>query len=388
MKKFLFVVTVLLTVAALLVSGAAYFIQRQKINAIELELRQAQEAFDTAKYQDALTILRKVREQTDTARIAFLIGRAEYEQGRRREAMNSFAHIEKSFPTSPLVPDAMLYRARFELDQNQNLEASRQMLLAILEKHGDSTAADFALLDLAKISIKENNQAQARRNLEEIVRQAESPAREDAEFLLGDMNMARLRSLEPGPTDTIYTIARGDTLSKLQSKFRVPADLIAGINGLNPNALTIGTQIKIPRLDLSAIVDKSKRTLTLRNGTALLKKYRVGIHIREDRVPAGDYKITKRMAKGVDFTDPETGTTFRAGDPTNPLGVRALELKRDLMIHGSATGADSGRYMQKGTIALAPPDMEEVFALATTNMPVTIRGKVTPEDKVVKTSRP
>jgi lipoprotein-anchoring transpeptidase ErfK/SrfK len=134
-------------------------------------------------------------------------------------------------------------------------------------------------------------------------------------------------------------------------------------------------QIKVPKINPSIVIDKSKRTLTLKNSGTFLKKYRVGIHRVDSRVPAGEYTIQNKLDKGSDYADPQTGAIIKAGDPANPLGSRFLQLRRDMGIHGTNKPELVGTYTDVGWIMMDEKDLEEIYALVRKGTPVTIKGK-------------
>lgn len=376
MKKLIFVLVVVGIVAAVLAGGAAFIVQQNKNNAIRRAATQARELLDQRQYSDAAAKLRQIEPDDRSGLSTYLMGKAMYEQGKPQDAIRYFNKIETDFSRSRFVPDALLYKARYEQEVQGQPKKAKETYLAILDKFPASEVADWALLYLARMSYDEGDVAQARKNLEQIMKQSESPARGEAEFILGDINMKELKSPEPGPGDEMYTIKKGDSLWKLERTLKVPQDLLIGINNLDPQRLSVGQQIKVPRLNPSIVIDKTQRTLTLRNNNAFLKKYHVGINGVDARVPRGEYTIAEKYEKGYEFTDPETNTSYKAGDPDNPLGTRFLQLRRDIGIHGTNNPEQVGKYISRGYISMQNPDVEELYSLVRKATPVTIRGNI------------
>jgi len=375
MKKILAVLIAAVVVAGILAASSAYLVQQKKLKELEQKVTQAEELFEAKDYDGALQILRRVESEGASVRATYLLGKTLYKKGEYQEALRAFARVEAQAPRSIFMPDVMLHRGRNALENEQNAKKAKEIFLRILSEFPDSDAADFALYYLAKMSYDEEDYKQARANLEQILKRPDSPARDEAEFLLGDINMRMLRSPEPGPDDIVYTIKKGDSIWKLERELKVPGDLIMGINNLRPNALTVGMQIKVPKINPSIVIDKSKRTLTLKNSGTFLKKYRVGIHRVDSRVPAGEYTIQNKLDKGSDYADPQTGAIIKAGDPANPLGSRFLQLRRDMGIHGTNKPELVGTYTDVGWIMMDEKDLEEIYALVRKGTPVTIKGK-------------
>jgi tetratricopeptide (TPR) repeat protein len=375
MKKIVVIVLMLAVVAGILAASAAYLFQNKKMQELERQVAQAEELYNAKDYDGTLQLLRRADPQGKNLKAKFLEGRALYERGNYQEALRAFDEVAKRAPHSILMPEVLLYRGRYALEIESNPKKARDVFLQLVSAFPDSTAADFALYYLAKMSYDEKDFGRARASLEQILKRTDSPARDEAEFLLGDINMQLLRSPEPGPDDVVYTIKKGDSIWKLERELKVPGDLIVGINNLRPNALTVGMQIKVPKINPSIYIDKARRTLTVRNSGAFLKKYRVGLNRQDSRVPAGEYQIQNKLDKGADYTDPQTGAIIKAGDPANPLGSRFLQLRRDMGIHGTNRPELVGTYTDVGWIMMTDSDLEEIYALVRKGTPVSIKGK-------------
>ena len=381
MKKTIVILVMLAVVATALAGGFAFILQQNKLGKLKRIAAQAEEKVEMKDYEPAVTLLKQVEDAGGTARSTFLLGKIYFDMGKPTDAMPYFKRIETKYGRSTFVPDSMLYQGRYAMEVEGKMKPARETFLRILEQYPESEAADQSLLYLARMSYDEGDVKMAKRNLEQIVRRPDSPARLDAEFILGDINMKQLRSPDPGPNDELYTIKKGDALWNISRKYNVPVDMLEGINNIRASTLSIGQQIKIPRLNLSIVVDKAHRTLTLRNNNQFLKKYRVAINRADTKVPAGDYAIRSKSEKGVDYTDPDSGVTTKAGDPANPMGSRVLELRRGVMIHGGATPETMGAYAAQGTIGMANQDIEEMYPLVNTSTQVTIKGKNLLEEK-------
>jgi tetratricopeptide (TPR) repeat protein len=381
MKRTIVVLVMLAVVATALAAGAAFIIQQNRLSQLKKLAQQAEEKAGEQDYEAAVQILRRVEAAGGTARSTYLLGKCSYAMGKASEAMPYFKRIETQYPRSGFLPDALLYQARYALEAKGDAKGAKEMFLRIIEQHPESEAADFSLLHLARMSHDEGDVAQAKKNLDEILKRTDSAARSEAEFLLGDINMRQLRSPEPGPNDEMYTIQKGDRLINISRKYRVPVEIIEGINNVKASSLSIGQQLKIPRLNLSIVVDKAQRTLTVRNNNQFLKKYRVGINKVDSQIPAGEYNIRAKSDKGSEYQDPETNATVKPGEPGNPLGTRYIELRRGVGIHGTDAPESVGKYIVKGHIAMANQDIEELYPLVNEKTPVTIKGKNLLEDK-------
>lgn len=380
MKRTVFVLAVLVIVAIALAGGTAFILEQNRLGQVRRMAAQAEEKMKEKDYPEAIRLLERAEKEGNggTARTAFLLGRAHYEQNNAAEAIKHFDRIEMQYGRSDYVPNAMLYKARFAEEFQGDIPEARRRYLEIIEKYPDSVVRDQAGYRLARILYHEGNTAQAKKFLDAIVKNPESPAASEAEFVLGEINMKQLKSPEIGPNDEAYVIKRGDSIWKLSRELKVPGDLIVGINNLNPNALTVGQQIKIPRLDISIVVNKPERTLTVRNGGQFLTKYRVGINSSDARVPAGSYTVSQKHEKGMEHID-DSGKVKKPGDTENPFGSRFIEVRRDMGIHGTNEPEKIGQYISEGYIALNNDDTEELYSIVNKGTPVTIKGRVMQE---------
>lgn len=375
MNKTVVVLVMLVVVALALAGGTAFIIQQNRLSEFKRWGVQAREKIDAGETGEAISLLKKVEDRGGTAESATMLGKLYYNQGKTSDAMKLFDRVTSDYARSSYASEATLYKGRYALEVEGQKKKAQDIFVGVLEKYKDTPAADYALYYLARMSNDEGNIQQAKKNLDLVVRQKDSPARDEAEFLLGDINMKLLLSSQPGPGDEVYTIKKGDSLWKMERALKVPQDVIVGINKLRPNALKVGQQIKVPRLDISIVIDKAQRTLTVRNNGTFLKKYHVGINQADNRVPAGDYVVGNKENKGHEYVDPDSGASVKAGDPDNPLGAFFMPLRRDMGIHGTNEPDKVGKYIAKGYIAMTNQDAEELYTIARTGTPVKISGR-------------
>ncbi|MGI8906489.1 MAG: L,D-transpeptidase family protein [Candidatus Sumerlaeaceae bacterium] len=380
MRRSLFLVAILAVVFAALAGGTAFIVQQGRLGELQRMAAQAEDMIKSRAYDDAVAILRKVEARGGTARSSMLLGKIYYDQGKYDQAMPWFQRIVEKFPDSDYVADALLYKARYKLDVDKDANSARELLLTILSKWSKSKANDFALVHLARMSLNAGDDAQAKKNLDIVLKKEESPARDEAEFLIGDINMRALKSPNPGSGDETYEIKKGDTIWALERRLKIPGDLLMAINGITQN-LSVGTAIKIPRVEFSIVIDKAERTLLLRNHGQFLKKYKVGINRDDATLPPDQYSVSQKFDKGYDYTDPKTNQPIKPGQPGNPYGTRFLSLRREVGIHGTEEPQKVGTYITKGVVAMTNPDIEELYGLvqAKPATPVTVKNHVQAE---------
>jgi len=380
-KKTFFVLFALALVVAILAGGSAFLLRQKELNGLARLTVQAEDMLKSHKYEDAITMLKKVQAETPSDRSTYLLGKTYYEQGKPEEGIKYYKQVIEKYPDRPAAADAHLELAKHLFSVEHNTEAAQQHVLTTIAKLPNSQAADFALVLLAKINLQKHDEARAKASLDPVMKKPNSPARDEAEFLIGDLNMKALKSPDIAPGDETYTIQKGDTLSKMERKLKVPADLLAGINGLDdPRALRVGRELRVPHLNISVVIDKSARTLTLKNNGQFLKKYHAGIAQDDAALPDGDdYSVQKKFKDGKAWQDPKTNQVVKAGQPGNPFGDRYIELRNDRGIHGTDDPDKIGKLISEGTVALTNQDVKEVYALVEVKTPVVVKGHTTSE---------
>lgn len=386
MKRSFFLVAIVAVVVAALAGGTAFIVQHGRLSELQRLAAQAEDKIKSHDDDAAIDMLRKVEARGGTARSSMLLGRIYFNQGKYDLAMPWFERIIQKYPGSDYTADALLYKARHKMQIEKDANGARELLLTVLSKYPKTEANDFALVQLAQMSLNAGDDNQAKKNLDIVLRKEDSPAREEAEFLVGDINMRALKSSSPASGDEMYEIKKGDSMWALEKRLKVPGDLIASINGLNPHALSVGTMIKIPRVEFSLVIDKAKCTLLLRNHGQFLKKYHVGINRDDAVIPPGEYTVTQKFDKGYDYTDSKTNQAVKPGDPANPYGSRFISLRRDVGIHGTNEPDKIGGYILKGCVAMKNQDVEELYGLVQVKpaTPVSVKNHVQPEAGTAK----
>lgn len=134
------------------------------------------------------------------------------------------------------------------------------------------------------------------------------------------------------------------------------------------------------------LVEKSARTLTLLNGTSVLKRYSVSLghtpvgpkeREGDQKTPEGVYRIIEHkrdssfhLALRVSYPEPADLERARAA------GVKAGS---DIMVHGLPNGrgfigrAHRAKDWTAGCVAVTNPEIEEIFAAVADGTPIEIR---------------
>lgn len=183
-----------------------------------------------------------------------------------------------------------------------------------------------------------------------------------AKTALADINMGWLFSPDESPEKTAYSVAKGDSLVKIASKFNTNAELIFRVNNMENINLQIGQQLFIPKLDTSIVVDRAGKTVTLLNQGQFFKEYPV----QSLKIPGGSAVVATKVTDKVAL---QGADRVAFGDKKYAGSERWLMLASN----GIVIRGQSGEGAAPAGIVLSAPDMEEVFILVSRGAPVTIK---------------
>jgi lipoprotein-anchoring transpeptidase ErfK/SrfK/outer membrane protein assembly factor BamD (BamD/ComL family) len=370
-----------LVVVAALVAGAIYFSQQKKHQKAAAQLALAENLLKKNDTEKALTQLKELYQRYPkyafAEKVHFLLSKTLYDTKQYAEAEKYLDAFLKRFPHSDSADDALYYKGKILLESGKNAEEAGATFNRILKDYPNSDSANRALLGLAQIRYEAADLAAAKKQLEALLeKQMQPDVRDEAEALLGDVNLKLLLSPEPQEGDMLYEIKKGDFLYNLARKHKVTQELLLRANGISdPRYLSIGQRIKIPKTDFSIVVDKSDNTLTLLSGGKFFKKYRVRTGVYDQQTPVGEYRIENKK-KNPEWYNPREHKRYAGGDPNNELGSRWMSFYQDkLGIHGTIHPETVGQYASYGCVGMRTEDVEELFDLVTIGTPVKIIGK-------------
>ena len=145
------------------------------------------------------------------------------------------------------------------------------------------------------------------------------------------------------------------------------------INRLLSKKFTYADKIsKAPTTGKWIVINKTKRILTLYEGTKVLKKYPVAVGNPHTVTKSGKYYINSKIV------DPDWGgggfaAPVKGGTPENPLGSRWMGINRtdgSYGIHGTNSFYSIGKYISHGCIRMQNYMVEELFPLVPMKAPV------------------
>jgi hypothetical protein len=155
-----------------------------------------------------------------------------------------------------------------------------------------------------------------------------------------------------------------------------PKSLSALKKRLTEKSFTYPDIIEAPPSEGSwAVINKTKRILTLYNSKAVLKKYPIAVGYPSSLTPSGKYTIVNKIVNpswgGAGYAKPVKG-----GVPENPLGYRwmGLSIKDGTRygIHGNNSPYSIGKDISQGCIRMINSDIESLFEKVPVHMNVWI----------------
>ncbi len=230
----------------------------------------------------------------------------------------------------------------------------------------DPTTADFEKVR----DLRRNQQYAEAHNATEafLTRYPESSHREEAETMLGELNVIDLLSNSPGPDKLEYIVQRGDVLDRVAHKTKCNQELLFQANGLERTMLRIGQRLRVPQVDISVEVHLKQRKVIVLNHGRFFKSYA----IQNGKAPPKKFpdihtKVQEKQAK-------KDGRQVAFGTKDYPGSVRSLTLAGQPAY--TIFGADESPDKPAATtgIGLNVSDAEELHMLVSVGTPVTINA--------------
>ena len=224
------------------------------------------------------------------------------------------------------------------------------------------TNEEGALFDMAQKAIDGGDLIKAREIYQSIVDKFPASGKiAKAQTSLEDINIKILFSDIPVKDSEVYTVEKGDNLTKIAKKFGTTPDLIMSSNKLKDSSIQIGKKLKINKAKFSIVVDKSQNILTLKSGQEIIKTYHVSTG-KNSCTPVGTFKVINKIVNPPWYKEP--GVVIPAGDPKNVLGSRWLGIsKPSYGIHGTTQPESIGQSVTEGCVRMRNLEVEELFIL-------------------------
>jgi LysM repeat protein len=170
---------------------------------------------------------------------------------------------------------------------------------------------------------------------------------------------------EPSSFVTTYTVARGDSLSRVASAHRTEHGFIQRLNRMSNDRLRIGQRLKVPQAPVTVVVLKKDFEAIVLLGDCVMRVYDVATG-KDGRTPEASFTIGTKLVN-PDWYSPD-GKVFRYGSPENILGTRWLAFEnttehQGFGIHGTTLPETIGTESSMGCIRMRNDEVEELYDL-------------------------
>ncbi|MCC8189578.1 MAG: L,D-transpeptidase family protein [Planctomycetes bacterium] len=168
-----------------------------------------------------------------------------------------------------------------------------------------------------------------------------------------------------------HRVESGELLGSIANKYRVDYESIARINGIHPNRIRVGMDLKIIVGEVEIIVRKNSNsdlppTVTWFLDGRWMREYQSCVG-EGDKTPPGTYQLTSKE-RDPSWTNPLNGQLLSNDHPDNILGSRWMAMKgmntQGMGIHGTTVDDSVPGYTSAGCVRLLNRDVEELFSFA------------------------
>lgn len=177
-----------------------------------------------------------------------------------------------------------------------------------------------------------------------------------------------------------HKVEHGELLGSIGNRYRVDYESIARVNGINPNRIRAGMDLKVVVGDVDIVVRKNTAipekgpTVTWYLDGRWIKEYQACVG-DGNKTPAGTYSLTSKE-RDPSWTNPLNGQLLSNDHPDNILGSRWMAMKgmntQGLGIHGTTVDDSVPGYTSAGCVRLLNRDVEELFSYARIGNSVTV----------------
>ncbi|MCG6156791.1 L,D-transpeptidase family protein [Rubinisphaera margarita] len=166
-----------------------------------------------------------------------------------------------------------------------------------------------------------------------------------------------------------HTVQPNQHLETIAGQYDVSWQYLSSLNGVSPEKLRAGQEIKIIQGPFDAVVELSQMRLTIHAHGYVVAHYPIGIGTNGS-TPAGQFAVLNKQDNPT-YYGPEG--VISCDDPQNPLGEYWIDLGDSIGIHGTNDPSSIGKAASKGCIRMYDGDVAQVFDLLTTSSRVAIR---------------
>ncbi|MDD5201138.1 MAG: LysM peptidoglycan-binding domain-containing protein [Terrimicrobiaceae bacterium] len=204
-----------------------------------------------------------------------------------------------------------------------------------------------------------------------IERYPQSTKLADAKAALGEINTQFIFTSAPGPDKIDYVVVHGDSLVKVAGKTKSNAELILRSNNLASIDLQIGQPLRIPQVEMTLVLDRNAKTLSLVNKGQLFKEYPV-LSMELPGAARGKAPVTTQVKDKIAINGANRAA-FGSRDYVGSERWLMLGLA-NAVIRGRPEADEKGQPVPMPSgIVVSQEDIEEIFPLVMRGTQVTIQ---------------
>ena len=185
---------------------------------------------------------------------------------------------------------------------------------------------------------------------------------------LGEVNVSIYFSGIGSADKVEYQIKPGDTLARIEKKLKAPGDVIMRLNNItDPRRLRVGDTIYVSHPDFSIVIDRKTQLVTLYNHARYFKQY----HPEHWAAPAVKGNPPPVVGKVTDIGSFRNGQRVAASSREQDDASHVVQIAPSG--YNLYTDPSEGGEKSAAGVSLSASDMDELSALLTRGVPVTIR---------------
>jgi len=160
---------------------------------------------------------------------------------------------------------------------------------------------------------------------------------------------------------------RGDSIAKIATKTKAPAELIFKANGLDSLTIQPGRRLIVPKGQFTLVIDTKRKDVTLMNNGFFFRWYQPLEVKLPPKFARGQFKMREKIAWSG-------GVRVAFGEKKYLGSSRWIVINDSGITLYSETNPQTPNIEKPGTgVLLSAADMEELFALVVKETPVIVK---------------
>lgn len=167
----------------------------------------------------------------------------------------------------------------------------------------------------------------------------------------------------PPSTITVYTVAKGDSLTRVADAHKTDFRLVQRLSKLSNDRLKVGQKLRVPQAPITVVAFKRDFEVAVLLGGHLVRVWDVATG-KDGKTPEATFTIGNKLVN-PDWYSPD-GKVFKFGHPENILGTRWLAFEdtpehKGFGIHGTKFPESIGTEASMGCLRMRNEEVEELY---------------------------